>query len=784
MAQQTAIGYTPPSTRREKNNRNAESFFALAQRQFARTMAVGMPGQAVTVLLTVCILGFSQLPGGLYPLATAAFTACLLHAFCVPAAFAGCLISALAGFSLNQYLHWWQLSACAALWLAVPCWRKKEGALWWAMLLCAVVCAVPALLLGMHSLSRAIVCVANAAAAAAMVPVFERVLLTITHGRRKREQDDKLCMMLAFCGCIIGLWNMGAGGRWACGAVCALAVTLLARLRPGSGSVVIGAAVWGGTLYLCGEGLALAALFSGALLCALPGLPSARIRAALFLPGALIGGVATMTNGWQLVELVPMLLGGVAGTAVGQTALEKISRFTLGSAQDEDWQDSAASVRTAVTLRIWSEYMKEMAQTLPQTTCDLEDTAQAEHLAQCLCEDCERKRECWNDRFEITRRYMFKLLEAADAAEPASVVEQARLLGCVNIEKLEQILVKHKCQNALKKEEAARCQERRTLSAIQLQGTADVLASLSERFFAQIRPDDAVFRRAQDEVLRREIQAKVLYAVEVKGRKEIMMIRTGNATAEELQRVADIACGRPMQPSTYETLARTEVLFEQSAPLDVDFYAACRKKDGESVAGDGFIARPLSGGRYLIALSDGMGSGEQAHRESQATLHLLWQCLCAGYTRSQALLAVNGILLSCAGAEMFATMDLCLIDLHTGEAAFEKLGACTSYVVRSGECRTICADTLPMGMLTRVEPRSLRMHLVENDLLIMVSDGVADAYPDGETGLRRALVKYQGAQPRALCETILSKTLRANNQCAQDDMTVICARIQPSQSAW
>ena len=65
MAQQTAIGYTPPSTRREKNSRDVESFFALAQKQFARTMAVGIPGQAVMVLLTVCILGFSRLPGGL-----------------------------------------------------------------------------------------------------------------------------------------------------------------------------------------------------------------------------------------------------------------------------------------------------------------------------------------------------------------------------------------------------------------------------------------------------------------------------------------------------------------------------------------------------------------------------------------------------------------------------------------------------------------------------------------------------------------------------------------------
>lgn len=787
MAQQTAGRYRRTASQREEGRRMperpAKSILEAAQKQFARTMSPGTPVRAMCTLGAVCALGFARLPGGLYPLAPAAFAACLLHAFCVPAAFIGCLLSALIGFSLEQYLHWWQLSACAAIWLTVPCWRRKEGTLWWSMLACGIACAIPAPLLGVQSLSRAVVSLANTAVTVAMVPVFERVLLWILNRRRAVERDDALCLTLTFCGVIIGLWQMGGAGRWLCGAVCALAVTLLSRLRPGSGSVIVTAAIWGGIMRLCGSTLALPALFGGALLCTLPGLPAYRYRTALFIPGAIVGGIAMMENALELIEIIPIVLGGTVGVTVRQSALEAIGRLAQGDAK-EKLQESAASVRTAVTLRMWSRCMKDMAESLPQLACDLEDTTQAEQLAQCLCEDCERKRECWNDRFEITRRYMFKLLEAAEGAEPASVVEQAKLLGCVNIEKLEQILIKRRCQSTLMKEEEARCQERRTLNAIQLQGTADVLASLSERFFTHIKPDDAAFRRAQDELARRESEASVLYAVEVKGRKEIMLIRSGNATAEEMQRVADIACGVPMQPSAYETLAQTEVLFEQAARLEIDFYAACRRKDGENVAGDGYIARPLSGGRYLLALSDGMGSGEQAHRESQATLHLLWQCLCAGYTRSQALLAVNGILLSCAGAEMFATMDLCLIDLHTGEAAFEKLGACTSYVIRGGECKAICADTLPMGMLTRVEPRSLRMHLLEGDLLVMVSDGVMDYYPEGEAGLQRTLAKQHNAQPRVLCEAILNRTLRSNGQSAQDDMTVLCARVQTSQTGW
>ena len=68
-------------------------------------------------------------------------------------------------------------------------------------------------------------------------------------------------------------------------------------------------------------------------------------------------------------------------------------------------------------------------------------------------------------------------------------------------------------------------------------------------------------------------------------------------------------------------------------------------------------------------------------------------------------------------------MDLCVCDLHSGETAFEKLGACASYIVRDGEVRTIGADTLPVGVLPDVESRSLRMTLQAGDVVVMMTDG-------------------------------------------------------------
>ena len=54
----------------------------------------------------------------------------------------------------------------------------------------------------------------------------------------------------------------------------------------------------------------------------------------------------------------------------------------------------------------------------------------------------------------------------------------------------------------------------------------------------------------------------------------------------------------------------------------------------------------LPDGRFLGALSDGMGHGLHAHMESTRTLELLRLCLQAGYTVEQTLTAVNGMMLS------------------------------------------------------------------------------------------------------------------------------------------
>ena len=309
--------------------------------------------------------------------------------------------------------------------------------------------------------------------------------------------------------------------------------------------------------------------------------------------------------------------------------------------------------------------------------------------------------------------------------------------------------------------------------------TSTAAHQVCERTLSEIRPDDEAYRRIRYALVRAGMeQVRVAYALRIGGRMEAMLLKPEHVAPVTLEKLMSSACGVPMRACAREGMLCTQAVFEQAPALTLEIGAATRSRSGEEVAGDSYVSRTLPGGRHVLALSDGMGSGVSAMQESHAALRLMVESLRAGYTRAQALDVVNALMLMCTGREMYATMDLCVCDLHTGETAFEKLGACASYVVRDGEVRAIGADTLPVGVLPDVESRSLRMTLRPGDVVILLTDGVAGAYPGGEEALRAAIAKLYWLHPQAVGERLISQCLLAGE--AKDDMAVLCARVSRS----
>lgn len=207
------------------------------------------------------------------------------------------------------------------------------------------------------------------------------------------------------------------------------------------------------------------------------------------------------------------------------------------------------------------------------------------------------------------------------------------------------------------------------------------------------------------------------------------------------------------------------------------------------ICGDAIAAKQFPGGRFVLLLSDGMGHGPNAHWMSSKTLELLLLCLEAGYTRRQAITAVNGMILSGADAEGFATVDLMDLSLWTGEIESEKLGASASWLVRGNYIKQVEGSSLPLGVLEEVEPTSQSFRMHSGDILIAMSDGVADVLGDKQQ-MELTISESLYIQPQRMADALLRSALLASGGIPKDDMTVLTMlmvdrnRSEAAQGDW
>lgn len=197
---------------------------------------------------------------------------------------------------------------------------------------------------------------------------------------------------------------------------------------------------------------------------------------------------------------------------------------------------------------------------------------------------------------------------------------------------------------------------------------------------------------------------------------------------------------------------------------------ALRPKEGETLCGDQ-AASFEAGGAACLLLSDGMGSGEAAHREAAMTVRLLKQFLQAGVEPLPALKTLNtAMLLRCREGAGFTTIDLLRLDRSTGEAALYKYGAAPSYLKKLGRVTRYGGAALPAGLegVDR-QPDVIRFVLPPDGWLVMVSDGVVGG--DGDEWLQDLLAGWGGSTPDALARRIL--TMSAEHGGRSDDCAVL-----------
>ena len=186
---------------------------------------------------------------------------------------------------------------------------------------------------------------------------------------------------------------------------------------------------------------------------------------------------------------------------------------------------------------------------------------------------------------------------------------------------------------------------------------------------------------------------------------------------------------------------------------------ALRPKRGERVSGDSASRFETDGGTLCLLLSDGMGCGEAAQRESAMAARLLERFLRAGIDAPPALKTLNSALsLRAESTDSFTTVDLLTLSLRTLEGELYKYGAAPSYLKRGGSVRRVTCSCLPAGLQEgSPPPEATHLRLSPGSFLVMVTDGVADSADD--EWLQNLLAGWEGEDPQQLVSAILADSL-------------------------
>lgn len=226
-----------------------------------------------------------------------------------------------------------------------------------------------------------------------------------------------------------------------------------------------------------------------------------------------------------------------------------------------------------------------------------------------------------------------------------------------------------------------------------------------------------------------------------------------------------------------ENVVQYEIVSDDKYILDIGHSIAI--KDNMSVSGDSILQVKLKDGKYLIAISDGMGSGPEARKSSQIVTNMLKRLLNSGFERNTSVDLINSNLLNVA-EDVFATLDIAIVDLYKGNMEFIKNGACPTYIKNNKKIQIIKSLTLPTGIIKTASTDVFDKDIENNDIIVMCSDGILDSnieYKNKELWVKYLLEDMEVTNPQKIADIILNESVDNNFGKIKDDMSVVVCKF-------
>ncbi|MEG1751730.1 MAG: SpoIIE family protein phosphatase [Clostridia bacterium] len=321
----------------------------------------------------------------------------------------------------------------------------------------------------------------------------------------------------------------------------------------------------------------------------------------------------------------------------------------------------------------------------------------------------------------------------------------------------------------------------RVLIAEQLCGISKIMKNLAGEVRRNVTFDTNREKKIMDELAFHNIVCSdaVLYEENTNIVSATIVVRDADSLKTRIPTVVSKICGLKMdiiEESPCERAGWKVLSLRNARIYDIAFGTASARKATSKISGDCYSLIRIAGDKFLLALCDGMGSGDKAEKSSQLAISLVENFHKAGFDSEIILSSINK-LLSLGKEEIFSALDLCVLDLRKGVGDFIKLGSPPSFIKHEETTIIVESGALPLGILQEAKPCCKKIVLCANDQIVLCTDGISDTFDSEETFVE-FVNSIRTLNPQTLAEKILERAIDAsapNGPC--DDMTVLVGRI-------
>ena len=438
--------------------------------------------------------------------------------------------------------------------------------------------------------------------------------------------------------------------------------------------------------------------------------------------------------------------------------------------------------RTAIGEKLFeiSSVFREIETTFSSLGTGEADASAREFVCVCVrdevCSRCDKREYCEKNGGMAA---LNTLIEIGCMKGKANLIDIPNTLSglCANQSELLYAVNRQLGDYARFMTEAENAASGRALLANQAQGVSEILKNLALEQSEPLRLYTDKERALNVALLGAGIVCSEVLIYGDENDLTLSLITFGKADVKKIADVATHLFGVQMTISERITLGENKFccILRKKPHFDAAFGVACMKKSGETASGDTHSVIKIDEGKFMVALSDGMGSGEYARRISESTISLLESFYRAKMPSDLILSTVNK-LLTFNKEERFACVDIAVVDLNNGKADVVKIGSPVGFILSGNTVKILENASLPLGILDSIRPDVGEYTLNENDVLLFISDGISDAF-GSTTDLYDVLRTIPLHNPQQLADCLLEKALRSYGGAAKDDMTAVAVRL-------